>query len=70
MNKILLSEAFKLALYSIGIYIFISLCEKRNEFVANQFVLDSQHKIYHSKNYSNQKSDSCPLYSTNLSNFD
>ncbi len=71
MQKFLLIESGKFALFLLVIVLAIQFFHRRYERIANQFPLDESEPIHHNKNYAslfgNQKIlKTCPLYSDKL----
>ena len=68
--KLIVIETTKLFAFSLAVYLFVSYSERRNEIVANQFLLSESFSFYHNKSYKNINSNSiCALYSQQLGNF-
>ena len=66
-DKLFLVETAKLLAFSLVVYLFVTYCEKRNELVANQFVLSESARIHHDKSYQSKNFNTvCPLYSEKL----
>jgi len=66
MNKFITIELLKLFIFTFVVYLFIITCEKRNELLANQFILTQSDLIYHNKSYFKNNNNQCPVYSNKL----
>jgi hypothetical protein len=74
MQKVIVLESSKFALFLLVIVLVIQFFHGRYERIANQFALDESESIHHSKNYAQLTTnqlmlDTCPLYPDSLSKF-